>query len=249
MDLKNFPAVNVLLKDVLKSRGLSPKLSVLGLERLVSDYGDLDVISRRKLRQGLRLLEMDNVAQVLETRQGVELKETGFACPVLKMEVLSSCENTNCRYNFKTASHNCVLVESNNEPMKDKAVGDLLGITSQEVRSITKVSLGKMRGSAIGVAQSRSELRPEFVFFKNTQVCAECERSFDGEAFYEEDCIRICSPECYSVRDPAQSVLEAKYGVPAAKLATWAHDNFDDIHSASEALGFSATVLTRALGK
>lgn len=248
MNHENVPAAAVLLKNIMTKFGIK-RIDSDSIEIMINMYYDLDAMERRDIRNALLLLGHTRTAEVLQSDSEEGYKEVGFSCPELKTRIVSPCELSVCRYNIdRTRDHNCLLVSSGKEELTSIQVSEILGYTPDQVNNIRLRAMRIMRESTVQVAQEKSELRAEFTFLKNRKVCGACECAISGDPFYIEQNISFCSSDCVSARNPAEIVLEARYGVPVKKLIRWVTTNFDTIEAAAQSLGYPSTVLTRVLG-
>lgn len=248
MDHENIPAATVLLRSVMTKLGIK-RITGDSIELIINVYYDLDAMERRDVRNALVVLGHDRTAEVLQKAPEDGYNDVGFSCPELKTRIVSPCELDVCRYHIDRAQdHNCLLVSSGKEELTPIQVADILGYTQDQVKDISLRAMRIMRESTVKVAQEKSELRAEFTFLKNRNVCGVCECAVDGEPFYTEGNVSFCSSECINKRDPAEVILEARYGVPIKKLVEWVTTNFDTIEAAAQSLGYPSAVLTRVLG-
>lgn len=245
--IRNKEAVQLLLSDVLRGIGVKT-IDSNTVELLIEIYHDLDILERKKIRQALIIMGYQRVSDALEEPVSGTEEEASFACPILKTNIVSPCEAHSCRYHIDNPSgFNCLLIFSNRKELSSREISNILGITQYQVTNIRHGALRKMRQSAVTVAQQKSELRSEFTFLKTSRVCGVCEKAINGQPFYKEEKVVICSVECIEKRNPAEVILESRYGIPANKLIRWVTKNFDSLETAAQSLGFPESVLTRAL--
>ena len=248
MNHENAPAAAVILREVLHRLGMSG-ITKENVEILLMSYADLDVVDRRKVRSALTLLGYGRAAETLQGAPEDHYRDADFSCPLLKCRIVSPCEVGQCRYHIdRVQDHNCLLVASGREEVDEARVAEIFGHTTAQVKEIRLRAMRKMRESTVHVAQKKSELRPEFTFLRNEKVCGVCESFIDDDPFYVEDGISFCSSSCLEERNPAEVILESRFGVPVQKLIRWVTQNFDTIDAAAQSLGYPPAVLTRVLG-